>query len=59
MPEKATATVRCYRERRVSKKTGTIYEVLVLCFENGFKMDVFLSNEQQFIVASEVPSING
>lgn len=43
-----------YRENRVSKKTGNAYQVLVLVFENGYKMDTFLSNEQQYIL-NEVP----
>ena len=44
----------CYRENRVSNKTGNPYQVLVLVFENGYKLEQFLSNEQQFILA-DVP----
>lgn len=43
------AFVECVRENRTSKN-GREYQVLVLFFENGYKMDVFLSNEQQFIL---------
>ena len=50
--------VSCYREKRHSEKKGRDYEVLVLIFENGYKMDVFLSNEQQFIIGSVVPRVN-
>lgn len=58
MPEKEKAIVECYRENRVSHKKGTTYQVLVLCFDNGYQMDVFLSNEQQFIISNVVPSVN-
>ncbi len=57
MPEN-DAVVSCYREKRVSSKKGTMYEVLVLKFENGYTMDVFLNNEQKFIIDSVVPCIN-
>lgn len=50
--------VSCYREKRHSERKGTDYEVLVLIFENGYKMDVFLNNEQQFIIGSVVPCVN-
>lgn len=46
----------CYRETRVSNKSGREYTVLVLVFENGYKLDVFLSNEQQFIL-KDVPEV--
>ncbi|MBQ3136099.1 MAG: hypothetical protein IJB74_01320 [Clostridia bacterium] len=58
MPENKEVLVSCYREKRHSEKKGTDYEVLVLIFENGYKMDVFLNNEQQFIIGSVVPLIN-
>lgn len=58
MPENSKAVVECYRENRISQKKGTLYQVLVLCFENGYKMDVFLSNEQQYILANVVPLAN-
>lgn len=58
MPENKEGVVSCYRERRISQKKGTQYEVLVLCFENGYKMDVFLSNEQKFIIGNVVPCVN-
>lgn len=57
MPENE-GVVSCYRERRISQKKGTQYEVLVLKFGNGYTMDVFLSNEQKYILANEVPCIN-
>lgn len=46
-----------YREERTSAKTGKQYQVLVIKFENGYELDVFLSNEQKFIL-SDVPLIN-
>ena len=49
--------VNCYRENRISAKTGNSYQVLVLEFDNGYKLEQFLSNEQQFIL-SNVPLIN-
>lgn len=39
-----------YKEKRVSKKTGKDYVVLVLEFENGYKFESFLTNEQDFIL---------
>lgn len=50
--------VSCYRERRISQKKGTEYEVLVLVFENGYKMDTFLTNEQLFIIRDIIPCVN-
>lgn len=58
MPENKDVLVSCYREKRYSEKKGKYYEVLVLIFENNYKMEVFLSNEQQFIIGSVVPCIN-
>lgn len=55
MPEVKKAVAECFVERRLSKKSGSEYEVLVLEFENGFKMDVFMTNEQKFILSSVVP----
>lgn len=53
------AVCECYRENRVSKKSGSVYQVLVVCFENGYKReDIFLSNEQQYILKDIVPCIN-
>ena len=43
-----------YREQRVSKKSGNSYEVIVFVFENGYKFESFLNNEQAFIL-HEVP----
>lgn len=57
MPELKKAVVECYVERRLSKKSGSEYEVLVLEFENGFKMDVFMTNEQKFILSTIVPML--
>ena len=42
-----------YREERTSK-AGNAYQVLCVVFENGYKYESFLSNEQQYILA-EVP----
>ena len=39
-----------YREERVSK-AGKTYQVLCVVFENGYKYENFLSNEQQYILA--------
>ena len=44
-----------YREERVSKK-GNTYQVIVFVFENGYKLDSFLNNEQQYILV-DVPLI--
>ena len=49
------AVVQAYMEERISKKSGNKYVVLVLEFENGYQTDVFLSNEQKFILQSVVP----
>ena len=49
--------VVCYRENRVSKKSGNLYQVLVVVFPNGYKFESFLSAEQQFIL-SDSPVIN-
>ena len=57
MPESKVALVKCYRENRVSKQ-GNAYQVLVLQFQNGYKMDVFLNNEQQYILSNEAPCVN-
>lgn len=42
-----------YREERVSK-AGKSYQVLCVVFENGYKYENFLSNEQVYIL-SDVP----
>lgn len=47
----------CYRETRKSTKSGKDYTVLVLCFENGYKLDTFLTNEQNFILKDVVPEV--
>lgn len=39
-----------YREERTSK-AGNNYQVLCVVFENGYKYENFLSNEQQYILA--------
>lgn len=41
-----------YRENRVSKKTGNAYQVIVIVFENGYHLETFLNNEQQYILAN-------
>lgn len=43
-----------YREERVSKKSGNKYQMLVVVFANGYKLETFLNNEQQYIL-NEVP----
>lgn len=58
MADKVEAIVSCHRERRVSAKKGTTYEVLVLNFDNGYKLDTFLTNEQLFILKDVVPCSN-
>lgn len=42
-----------YREVRISK-AGNQYQVLCIVFENGYKYENFLSNEQQYIL-TDVP----
>ncbi len=41
-----------YREQRVSNKTGRAYQMLVIVFANGYKMSVFLNDEQTWILSS-------
>lgn len=41
-----------YRENRVSKRTGNAYQVIVIVFENGYHLETFLNNEQQYILAN-------
>lgn len=43
-----------YREERVSSKSGRLYQVIVLVFENGYKFEAFLNDEQQFIL-NQIP----
>lgn len=57
MAEVKKAVVEAYMEERISKKSGNKYVVLVLEFENGYSTDVFLSNEQKFILQSVVPMV--
>lgn len=57
MAEVKKAVVEAYMEERISKKSGSKYVVLVLEFENGYKTDTFLSNEQKFILQSIVPFV--
>lgn len=42
------------RVQRVSK-TGKPYEMLILTFDNGYIMEVFLSAEQSFIL-QDIPT---
>lgn len=42
-----------YREERMSKAQRA-YQVIVIEFENGYKLETFLNNEQQYILA-DVP----
>lgn len=39
-----------YREERISKAQKP-YQVIVFEFENGYKLETFLNNEQQYILA--------
>lgn len=39
-------------DKRTSKKTGNAYNVLVIDFDNGYKYESFLNNEQFFIIDS-------
>lgn len=39
-------------EQRISNKTGNTYNVLVIKFENGYKYESFLNNEQYFIISN-------
>lgn len=39
-----------YRVERISKKSDQPYQVLKLVFENGYSMECFLNNEQQYIL---------
>ena len=57
MTESEKAVVQAYMEERISKKSGNKYVVLVLEFENGYQTDVFLSNEQKFILQPVVPML--
>lgn len=50
--------VSCYRENRVSSKSGKIYQVLIVIFPNGYRFESFLNNDQMFLT-SEAPLSNG
>lgn len=39
-------------DRRVSKKTGNPYTMLVIQFSNGYKFETMLSNEQVYILSN-------
>lgn len=56
MPELKTLTVQCYREMRVSQKSGKPYQVLVVLFPSGYRFEPFINNEQSFCM-SDVPLI--
>ncbi len=43
-----------WREKRTSSRTGKDYWVLCTEFENGYKLETFLTNEQVYILA-DVP----
>lgn len=45
----------CYREVRTSK-AGRPYNVLVIVFENGYRFEAFLNNEQAFIL-NDLPEV--
>lgn len=42
-----------YRQERTSK-AGNSYQVIVIVFDNDYKLETFLNNEQQYIL-SDVP----
>lgn len=42
--------VVCNLVTRHSQKTNKDYQVLVITFDNGYEMTLFLTNEQQFIL---------
>lgn len=42
-----------YRQERTSK-AGNQYQVIVIVFDNDYKLETFLNNEQQYIL-SDVP----
>lgn len=44
-----------YKDNRTSK-AGKPYTVLVIVFENGYKLETFLNNEQNFILR-DVPEV--
>lgn len=50
-------SVVCYRENRVSNKSGKIYQVLIVVFPNGYRFESFLNNDQQFLL-QEAPIFN-
>lgn len=39
-------------EERVSKKTGNAYHVLVVAFKTGYKLELFINNEQFYILST-------
>lgn len=39
-----------YRQERISK-AGNPYQVIVVVFDNDYKLESFLNNEQQYILA--------
>lgn len=48
-----TIDCKCYVESRVSKKTGSTYDVLVINFPNGYSHVVYgISKELLFIIRS-------
>lgn len=59
MPDNVTsnAITDCRIEKRVSKKSGSMYSVLVITFKNGYKFETFLNNEQVYIIGSIVPQV--
>lgn len=43
-------------DKRVSKKTGNPYTMLVIEFGNGYTFETMLSNEQVYILANVLES---
>lgn len=51
------AIAECCIFEGVSKKTGKPYTKLCVKFENGYTLEHFLTNEQQFIVGQICPTL--
>lgn len=52
MAENNLVVKEMFREQRVSSKSGKTYYVLVQVFSNGYIFESFLTNEQNYILAS-------
>lgn len=56
MSENRNYVKNVYRENRTSKK-GNSYQVVVIEFDNGYKLEEFMTNEMMFILG-HIPCIN-